>query len=76
MIVQETGVTVNVNGSTFNVRGTIAIVSADNLASWSVGGYKALASANRKCHFCMATSNDIKSKVYHYICKIIPLTYL
>ena len=66
----------NVNGSTFNDHGTIVIVSADNLASWSIGGYKTLAFANRKCCFCMATSNDIKSKVYHYTCNIIPLTYL
>lgn len=45
---------------------TISIVSADNLASWSIGGYKTLSSTRRKCHFCMATAEEIQSKV-HFI---------
>lgn len=46
-----------------NFRGTISVVCADNLASWSLGGYKALASALRKCRFCMAIAEDMGSKV-------------
>ena len=51
------------NGCIFNFRGTVSIVSADNLASWSIGGYKTLSSATRKCRFCMATAEKIQSKV-------------
>ena len=53
----------NINGGICNFRGTITIVCADNLASWSLGGFKALSSALRKCRFCMAVAEDMKSKV-------------
>ena len=43
--------------------GTITIVSADNLASQMIGGYKQLASALRKCRFCMATDEEVQNKV-------------
>uniref|UniRef100_A0A1X7T9Z5 Uncharacterized protein n=1 Tax=Amphimedon queenslandica TaxID=400682 RepID=A0A1X7T9Z5_AMPQE len=56
------GVDLNINGQQHNFRGTITIVCADNLASWSLGGYKALASALRKCRFCMAIAEDMSSK--------------
>ncbi len=39
--------------------------SADNLAAWAVGGYKALASAFRKCQFCMVTDNEMQEKVQY-----------
>ena len=44
-------------------QGTLTVFSADNLAAWSVGGYKALASAFRKCQYCMATDEDMQTKV-------------
>ena len=44
-------------------RGTIILGTADNLASQLLGGYKGLASALRKCHFCMAISEDMATKV-------------
>ena len=53
----------NINGTSHNFRGTLTIVCADNLASWSLGGYKALSAALRKCRFCMAVDEDMKSKV-------------
>lgn len=37
--------------------------SADNLAAWSVGGFKALASAFRKCHYCMVTNEEMQTEV-------------
>lgn len=52
-----------VGGREFRFRGSISIVCADNLASWNLGGYKALASALRKCRFCMAVAVDMKSRV-------------
>ena len=57
----------------YNVRGTISLVSADNLAIWALGGFKALASAVRKCQYCMAIAEDMKSKVFtcmHYFFRL------
>lgn len=71
---QEEGVDFNVNGEIATFHGTLTVVSADNLASWGIGGYKALASAHRKCRFCMATSEDIHSKVPKYF-KLIYCAY-
>ena len=47
--------------------GTVTVVSADNLASQLVGGYKALNSAFRKCRYCMATDEEMQEKVSLYI---------
>ena len=44
-------------------KGTLTTFSADNLAAWSVGGFKALASAFRKCQYCMVTEEDMQTKV-------------
>ena len=44
-------------------RGTITLVVGDNLGSQYIGGYKQLASALRKCRFCMAISDDMQQKV-------------
>ena len=51
-------------------RGTLTVVSADNLASQLIGGYKALNSAFRKCRYCMATDKQMQSKVSIIICNI------
>jgi len=48
-------------------RGTITAVSADNLAAWSIGGYKALGSAFRKCQYCMADNEEMQTKVLNTI---------
>lgn len=44
-------------------RGTLTIMSADNLAAWAIGGFKALASAFRKCQYCTVVNQDIQTKV-------------
>lgn len=43
--------------------GSLLVVPGDNLASQFLGGYKSLASADRKCRQCMTTNNDMQSKV-------------
>ncbi len=53
-----------INGVTRHFRGTIAAVAADNLAAWDLGGYVQLASALRKCRFCMAVKETMQSKVH------------
>ena len=50
-----------------NMRGTLLLVSADNLASHVVGGYKALHAALRKCRYCLATGDDMKTKVGSFV---------
>ena len=45
------------------VRGTVTVVSADNLASQLVGSYKALNAAFWKCRYCMATDEEMQRKV-------------
>ena len=59
-----------IDGTEITLRGTITLASADNLASQYLGGYKALASALRKCRQCLAIISDMKSKVLalHNIC--------
>ena len=51
------------NGEIAMFHGTLTVVSVDNLASWGTGGYKALASTHHKCHFCLPTSENIRSKL-------------
>ena len=68
---QDAGVDFNLHGNVCNFRGTISLVSADNLAAWDLGGYKALASALRKCQFCMAVSADMMSKVVMHCIHVI-----
>lgn len=41
-----------INGQSYTFRGTLALVSGDNLASHYLGGYKSLSSALRKCRHC------------------------
>ena len=45
-------------------RGTVTVFSGDDLAAWAVGGYKALASAFRRCQYCMVTSVEMQQEVY------------
>ena len=47
----------------YTFQGTLAIVVGDNLGSQYIGGYKQLASALRKCRYCMAIAEDMSQKV-------------
>lgn len=57
------GTTFNVAGRQEQFYGTIALASADNLASQQLGGYKQLASAYRRCRYCMATRDNMDKQV-------------
>ena len=46
-----------------SLRGTLAVVSGDNLSSQLLGGFKSLNSAFRKCRRCMATFDSMQKKV-------------
>jgi len=72
-------VSLDVHGESLKFRGTVTIVSADNPASASLGGFKQSASAFRFCRHCTGTMEDIQSKVwpspcvrvYVYICRCL-----
>ena len=64
---QDTGVEFNFDGNVVSFRGTVTVFSADNLAAWAIGGYKALMSAFRKCQYCMVTDEQMQCKVISYI---------
>lgn len=61
---QDEGFPFLVNGVVRHFRGTVTVVSADNPASCSLGGFKQSASAFRYCRHCTGTDGDIQSKVY------------
>ena len=60
---QDEGVDFTLDGHTYNFRGSLALVPADNLASQYIGGYKALNSALRKCRHCMAVKETMSQQV-------------
>lgn len=60
---QEEGVVFQLNTTSHTFRGTLTLVTGDNLGSQFVGGYKQLASALRKCCYCMAVAEDMQQKV-------------
>jgi len=43
--------------------GTLAIVSADNLGSLALGGFKESCTALKMCRHCMAERKDAQTKV-------------
>ena len=47
--------------------GALCAVSADNLASLALGGFKESCTAYRMCRQCMATRDSAKTKVSSYI---------
>lgn len=61
-LLQVGGVPFVINGRVCHFRGTVSVVSADNLASASLGGFKQSGSAFRFCRHCMGTEDDIQSK--------------
>ena len=63
LFVKDDGVELIVNKEKMRFRGTVTVVSADNLSAQMVGGFKALNAAFRKCRYCMATDDTMQTKV-------------
>ena len=57
------GYAFHIQGSTKLVYGTVAAVSADNLGSNALGGFKESCSALRPCRQCLATQEEARCKV-------------
>ena len=64
-ITQDEGVNFEFDGHMTSFRGTLTTFSADNLAAWAIGGFKVLASAFRRCQFCMVTMEEKVCVLYH-----------
>ena len=60
------GVQLNVGDTIKTVYGALIAVSGDNIGSQLLGEFKQLASAMRQCRWCMATKDDVNTKVYIY----------
>uniref|UniRef100_A0A1X7V6K4 Uncharacterized protein n=1 Tax=Amphimedon queenslandica TaxID=400682 RepID=A0A1X7V6K4_AMPQE len=66
-VLEKDGAEFVVKGKKIRLNGTIWLTLADNLASHFLGGYKSLSSTLRKCRFCMAVAQDMKSKALENI---------
>lgn len=56
----EAGYEFDVHGTSKVLYGTVAAVSADNLGSFALGGFKESCSAQRCCRHCLTTREDSK----------------
>lgn len=56
-----------VRGALKVVYGTLGIISADNLGSLALGGFKESCSALRMCRYCMSTKDESQKPVIIYI---------
>lgn len=66
------GVTMNVRGNPKFVRGAVLFALADTLAAHSLGGFKVgVGFALRKCRMCLATKEQLSTKVMLVTNKII-----
>ena len=63
---QDEGVILEIDGEEVAMRGTLTVFSADNLAAWAIGGFKALSSAFRRCQYCMVIEAELQNKVHIY----------
>ena len=63
IIIQEKGVEFCINGRQKIIYGTLAVVSADNLGSLLLGGFKESCTAFRMCRYCMATKEESNTQV-------------
>ena len=53
------GISVEMNNTQINVYGSVATMSADNLASHQLGGFRMSFSSGRVCRFCMVSYDDL-----------------
>ena len=60
---KDTGHCFTVNGAEQYFCGSLAYTSADNLGAQLLGGFKESSSAHRPCRYCLATAEEMRSKV-------------
>lgn len=64
LIFKERGHTFRVCGCSYQYYGTVTLVSADNPASSSLGGFKESCSAYKPCRQCTGNNEEIREKVH------------
>ena len=62
---QEQGHSFTIGDVSRVIHGTLVAVSADNLGSCALGGFKEGSTAYRGCRHCMATVPEMRTKVQH-----------
>lgn len=62
--------TFNTNKGETKLRGSLVSLSADNLGSHFIGGFKGSCTASRPCRHCMVEYADMKNQVSSLRCKI------
>ena len=70
----QDGISIQCNQQSHTIKGTLTLVSGDNLASHLLGGYKAPSGALHKCRHCMATSDDMQQKVLTFNFHVLMLS--
>lgn len=64
MIILQKGISVTLGSENITLHGAVLVLLADTLAAHDLGGFKVgVGFALRKCRMCLATDNDIQSKV-------------
>ena len=58
---QESGYTFTIKGKELKKYGTVCLISADNLASNLLGGFKEGSTAHRGCRHCLATPPEMST---------------
>jgi len=66
---ERNGISVEMNNTQITVYGSVATMSADNLASHQLGGFRMSFSSGRVCRFCMVSYEDLCSLLI--ICKVV-----
>lgn len=64
---QENGVEFEIRGESQKLYGALTIVSADNLGSLALGGFKESCTALKMCRHCMATKDESRTKVRMHV---------
>ena len=52
-----------IRGAQKTIRGALAVISADNLGSLALGGFKESCSALKMCRHCMTSKTESQTKV-------------
>jgi len=60
---KERGVDVVIHGAQKTIRGALAVISAENLGSLALGGFKESCSALKLCRHCMISKFESQTKV-------------
>jgi len=62
-ILKERGVDIVIHGVQKTIQGALAVISADNLGSLALGGFKESCSAFKMCRHCMTSKAESQTKV-------------